>query len=316
MDSERDVVLADFSRGHSGAFDRDAALKAGHTHGSIWRNVEAGRWIRLYPTVFAFAGTPRTWERDLMAAILWSRGIAAGLSAGRLWDLPGCDDAGVEIMTASRRPMPHSGVTVHHTNRLPHDQTVLVRNFPTTSIERTLMSLAATWPRRNVAIAMDDSFRRGLTDALRIDAFLEKTARRGRPGVRMVRELARQRRVAGELPERGLESLIWQLILDFDLPIPDRQRPISAADGSFIRRADFFYPPDLVVEGQSKKWHTGLFAEEYDADWVNDLQREGYRIVLLTYKHVTVEREKTAALLRRMLRPHSLHASARQARVS
>jgi very-short-patch-repair endonuclease len=236
-----------------------------------------------------------------MAAVLWSRGAAAGVAAGRLLDLPNCDDAPLEIITAKGRPMPHSGVIVHFTKRLPREQIIGVRNIPTTCVERTLLSLGAQWPRRKVAVAMDDAFRRGLTDSDRIDEFLRRTARRGRNGVRMVRELAKQRRVAGQMPERGLESQIWQLILDEGLPIPQRQVPILGVDGRYVRRVDFFYPPDLVIEGQSKKWHTGLFAEEYDADWQNALQEEGYRILLLTHKHVTAEREATARLIRRML---------------
>jgi very-short-patch-repair endonuclease len=234
-----------------------------------------------------------------MGACLWANAAAHGLAAGHLWELPGCDRPGIEILTPRSKIVPHAGVTVHFTSRLPKEQLTVIDGIPVTSIERTLLGLSAAWGERRLAIAIDDAFRRGLTDPDRIDEFLRLTARRGRNGVKALRKLAKQRAGLDVLPDTPLETLIWQLIVDSDLPLPECQFVIRDRHGIFVARVDFFYPDrDLVIEGQSYKWHTGLHAWLKDVDRFNALSELGYRVIQLKWEDVTTKREATVRRLR------------------
>lgn len=281
-------------RAQHGVFDRRQALAAGHTRKTIHYRLEAGVLEALHPTVYMFAGTPQTWERDQMAACLWARAAAHGLAAGRLWQIPGCEEAPIEILTSRSKIVPHAGVIVHFTKRLPDDQLTRVRGIPVTSVERTLLGLGAQWRQRKVAVAIDDVFRRGLSDPEKVDRFLAKTARRGRDGCAVLRRLAKQRAARGGLPTTPLESIICQLLADSHLPMPELQAEILDESGSLVARVDFLYPAHrLIIEGQSFKWHGGYTGWARDMDRFNRLSALGYRILQVTWEDATRNKEAT-----------------------
>lgn len=140
--------------------------------------LQTGRWEALHPEVYVVAGTPQSWHRDEIAAVFWAQGLAGGRAAGKLYELPGCDDAPIEVLTTLRhKVMPRCGVVVHLTKRLPPEQVVIVDGIPTTSIERTLLDLCGQLRRRPSAIALDNALFRGLTTIGDLDFCLYRTAR-------------------------------------------------------------------------------------------------------------------------------------------
>jgi hypothetical protein len=269
-------------------------LGVGHTRKTIQYRLEAGLLEALHPNVYMFAGTPWTWERDQMAACLWARAAAHGLAAGRLWQIPGCEDAPIEILTASSKMVPHGGVIVHFTKRLPDDQLTQIRRIPVTSVERTLLGLAAQWRAQKVAVAVDDVFRRGLSDPEKVDRFLAKTARRGRDGCAVLRRLAKQRSTQGGIATSPLESIIYQLLTDSHLPMPELQTEIHDDSGCFVAKVDFLYRAHrLIIEAQSYKWHAGYTGWARDMDRFNRLSALGYRILQVTWEDATRNKEAT-----------------------
>src|SRR5436190_9252359 len=84
-------------------------------------------WLeRIRPRVYAFAGTPRTWEQQLLAAILSVGDGACGSHscAAELWDFVHLPYLTMEVSVARTRRARLAGVAVHRVTALdPKDVT-------------------------------------------------------------------------------------------------------------------------------------------------------------------------------------------------
>jgi hypothetical protein len=269
----------------------------------IQHRLETGRWEALHPGVYIVCGTPDSWHRDQMAACDWSGGVSAGKAAGHLFGLPACQDPPVEVVTTFRhKVMPHAGVIAHATKRLPPEQLTLVQSIPATCIERTLMSLCVQLSRRDCAIALDNALFRGLTSVGAIDYCLFRTARQGRAGSRLLRELIQERVELDQVPNTALETVIFELLVAAGIPVPELQHEIFDRQGNFVARPDFLFPDQgLILEGHSKLWHTGALAAKRDALREERLSELGYRIVYVTWTDATRYSEQTVARIGRLL---------------
>src|SRR3954452_10600043 len=63
-------ALTKIAAGQRSVFTHAQAIGAGWTDQRIGRRLRAGRVERLHRGVYAFAGSPDTWERAVVAAIL------------------------------------------------------------------------------------------------------------------------------------------------------------------------------------------------------------------------------------------------------
>lgn len=303
MWSTLDARLSTLARNQYGCFSRAQATEIGFSARMIQYRVQREIWLALHPGVYAIAGSPPTWEQAQMAACLWSRGLSAGRAAGFLYALPGCEHPPVEVLTTRRdRAMPRCGIVVHETSRLPKGQNALVRSIPATSVERTLMMLCVQLTRRDAAIAIDNALFRGLTSVGDLDLCLFLTARQGRGGSRVLREVIRRRMEADRIPTTPLETVIFEALVEGALPLPALQEKIFDARG-FVARPDFVYrEAQLVIEGHSKLWHTGLEAQVRDRSRHQRLERLGFEIVYATWPDATRYRKQFVERIRSRLR--------------
>jgi hypothetical protein len=256
----------------------------------------------LHPSVFTFITNPPSWARDLSAACIWSKGVAAGRAAGHLHGLACCEDPPLEVLTANRKIMPRCGIVVHYTNRLPTEQIVEINGIPCTSVERTIMDLCGRLPKREAAVVLDDALRKGLTTLGALDHLLFRTARRGRDGCGVLRELIKRRAGLSRLPDTPLETVIFELICKYDLPMPSIQHEIRDAEGRFVARPDFVYPDEkLIIEGHSVKWHSSPEHRAGDLRRHARLEALGYLIEYLMWPDATTYHRATAERLRSLL---------------
>ena len=299
----REAALLPLAERQHGVFSRRQCKEVGFTNRMIQYRLESGLWIALHPTAYCQAGTPPTWKRDQIAACFWSRGAAAGVAAGHLFDLPGCEKPPLEVVTQVRqRAMPRCGVIVHATNRLPREQVGSVESIPSTRIERTLLDLCGQFDKRRAAIALDHALSRGLTTIGQLDYCLYRTARRGRNGSGKLRNLIRERAELKQHPTSPLETLVLQMIIDHGLPLPALQHKIYDERGRFVARPDFVYVEQkIVIEAHSRLWHEGRYAR--DADMVRDakLRALDYDVMYVTWPDATRYQDRTAGLIARRL---------------
>ena len=286
-----------------GAFSRLQCLIDGHNKRTIQHRLGSGIWKRVFPGVYALQGCPDGWRLRQMAACLWSKdGLAAGKAAGFLYDLPDCDPAPIEIMTGSRCITPFSEVIVHRTNWLPWEQISRIDRIPVTSVERTLLSLAAQLSPRRAAIVVDQAISKGLTTLAAIDRHLWLTARQGRDGCSLLREIKNERWSIGAVPTTPLETVVFEMIVGAGLPLPKLQAEIFDDRGHFVARPDFLYTDEkVVVEAHSRQWHESLEAAKRDQERFNRLSVLGYRVVFVTWADATRNQFPTTSLISRML---------------
>ncbi|HET7481226.1 MAG TPA: type IV toxin-antitoxin system AbiEi family antitoxin domain-containing protein [Actinomycetota bacterium] len=302
MTDARDIEISRLAANQYGAFHRRQAFELGFTRRMIQRRLESGAWHTLHPAVYALTGTTADWLRAQMAACLWSHGLAAGKAAGRLFELPGCENAEVEVLTTSRSLVPHSGVIVDQTKRLPDEQIRTVRAIPTTSVERTLMMLCVRMRPSECRIAVDNALFRGLTTVAALDYCLFRTCRQGRGGSTLLREIVRERASIDGVPNSPLETLVLQALLDAELPVPKLQHEIRDDHGNFVARPDFVYPGQkVVIEAHSKLWHGGVSSHLRDAQRHRSMESLGFEIVYATFSDATRYRRQFGALVEDLL---------------
>ena len=292
----REATLIGFARRQYGIFTRWQARSAGYSAKAIRLRIDDGRWEIVHRNVLAFASTVPTWHAQQLAACFWSKGVASGKSAGFLHELPGCTSPPIEVTTTNRKVMPRCGIIVHLTKWMPDEQRVNVARIPTTSVDRTLLDLAGQLPRRRAAIALDDALRRGLTTLGSLDHCLWLTARRGRDGCGVLRDLMKDRWQLDALPSSALETVLLEMLVDAGLPMPTLQHEIRRPDGAFVARVDFAYPDRrLIIEGHSKQWHWGVEADSHDLRRHNALVALGWQILYVTWQDATKRRDQTVA---------------------
>jgi hypothetical protein len=312
MHIEADRELAEKARAQHGIFTSQQAVDAGHPRWRIEYRRKCGMWVRLHPNVYTHASTPSTWHRDQMAAVMWAQPAATSARAAAfLHGLPGFDDPPLEILTSCRKIVPRCGVIVHHTKRLPRDQILRVHNIPCTSVERTVLDLCGTVGTRQGAIAVDHTLHHGMATLGSYDFCLFLTARRGRNGCGVLRDLVHERAALSEFPNTPLETVVFEMIAGSTLPTPQCQVPIHDERGAFVARPDFLYPQEkIIIEGHSRLWHTGFELERRDRARGKRLASLGYQTIYVTWADATSSSSLTLMTIERALRERGWTPSA------
>jgi hypothetical protein len=252
---------------HHGVFTRDHALAAGFTPDEYRHLCEDGTFVAVYDNVLRFAGAPRTWRGDLLAAC-WAggyRAVASHRSAAQLHGLPGgCTDV-VEILCPRWRRTRHGGLTVHESRALEAADITFVDGIPCTTVERTLLDLAAVcrW-RSTLELALENALRRGLVTLVSVRAMLRRLGRQGRPGVRRLRDLVEARAPEQRLTDSEMEVLLLAALRRAELPEPVAQYEVWAGRAR-LGRVDAAYPEArIAIEYDSDEFHTGRAAVRRD----------------------------------------------------
>ena len=250
-----------------------------------------GRWLREHrlekcaPRVMRLAGTPITWEQQLMTGLL-SLGRPAGISHRAAAQVHGFDrftGGDVEFLVERGHRNSRLAAIVHSSEHVGRLDFVTVRGFRTTSATRTILDLAniEIEPDR-LRAAIDSAVRLQLSAPEAIRRSLEDIRSRGRTGARMIDEL---------LLDAGghtmLEREFLSLLREAGLPRPRPQ--VVFRDGKrTIARVDFLYAEwKLVVEVSGRIGHSSPADRARDAQRRNELQALGLRVYEFTWEQVT-----------------------------
>jgi hypothetical protein len=240
--------------------------RAALTEGQLRHRRKAGRLETVRPGVLRVAGSPETWEQQVMAAVLagGDGALASFRAAASLWALEGFDRRPpLEITVPSTRRARLPGVIVHDTMILGSRHRDRHGGIPVTSLPRTLCDLTAVCSRSTVARALDDAVRRDLTSAQRVDRVFRDLAHRGRRRSRTMRAILEER-LAGFDPggsEQELKILRW--IVGAGLPRPVQQHPVHVDGVTY--RLDLAYP-DLRIGIEYDGWDPHRMRGSFDRD--------------------------------------------------
>jgi very-short-patch-repair endonuclease len=187
-----------------------------------------------------------------------------------------------------RRP----GIRAHRSALAPAD-VARCRRLPVTTPERTLIDLAGDMRLRELERAVEVAQRRALVTANSLRAALERSPRRrGRAHLGVL--LRRENGPAFTRSEA--ENRFLALVRAARLPAPEHNVSVGPYQVDILWREQ-----GLVVEVDGYAYHSGRAAFERDRARDADLQAVGLRVMRVSWRQLSDERETVVARLARAL---------------
>lgn len=197
-DREATAAIRALAERQHGIVARRQLLELGVGLGAIQRRREGGILVPMFRGVFAL-GHRRIGQRGRWMAAVLVCGPGAVLSHGsaaQLWGLRGSRGP-IEVLRGSGGAR-HAGIRVRQTRSLKLDEMTEEAGIPVTSVERTLLDMAARLDDRQLERMLVAADRSGRISWPRLGRLLE--ARRGRKGS------GRLRRIAAEVDPEAVEA--------------------------------------------------------------------------------------------------------------
>lgn len=254
-----------------------------------WRYVQQGVLERVGNSVYRLGGAPITDHQRALAAVFDAGGEAAAShsTAGAVWVLPGYRLAPHHVTRLQRaNRAPASLAIIHEPKRLLPTHLALVGPIPVTTPSRTLFDLAGMLHPGKLERSVDDALAKRLTNVPALHAMLDELAERGRPGIRAMREVLRERPVGYRPPESHLEARTQHILREAGLPAFERQVDVGDEAG-WIGRVDFLYSPrQLILMVDGDRWHSALLDRLADDAQTARLVRAGFGVIRVSEAQV------------------------------
>ncbi len=302
-------LCARMARHQHGVFNRAQARAAGLDRHALHRRIRQGRLEPVLPRVYGIPGSPVTYERDLMAATLYTgAGTAAShRAAARMCGFDGFGRAPLEISTVSRKrscpvKLPDGQeVTIHRVDRHMLSDIVVLNGIPVTSVRRTLLDLSGRKHPR-AERALDQALRQEQTQLSQLWLLYEEEWTRGRRGIAILRAALIERTPGAAPRDSELEDMLARIIADAGLPTPHYQYPVELSFGR--AHIDAAYPESrLAIECDGYAWHADRMAFDRDRERDTELQTLGWRVLRFTWAKLRWRQPYVADHIRHHLQP-------------
>lgn len=290
------LAVLELARAQHWVVTRVQLLELGVSTQAIGRWLRAGRLHRVHRGVYA-VGRPDLPLRGRWLAAVYACGEGALLShrdGAALADLRYSSRWATDV-TAPRSRHGHQGITLHRPRSVHPDERAEIDGIRVTSVPRTLLDLADVVPSLQVRRAFEEAIRLGKLDA----AALTQTLARGRNrrGYRQLTELLE----ADDEPRftrSELEAMLLDLCRTYDLPLPQTNVWMPEADGEVDA---LWRDQRLVVELDSREFHSDPAAFERDRLRDTRLQQFGYRVIRIAHRRLSKQPEAVARDLAALL---------------
>jgi hypothetical protein len=259
-------------------------------------------WLeRCGPSTYRLPGADSDWRATLAAACHRLGGVVSHESAAQLYEMPRLRRGLLIVSVPVRRSNRYPGVDVRQKTDLSADHVTYVAGLPVTTPARTIIDMAADLGVRRLGRLVDWNVSHGLTSNESLLAMFEHLARRGKPGTRRMRTVMEDRGGAPEGDPTELEHRLFELIERASLPLPTREfvAPWLAPTNG---RVDLAYEADhLVIEADSRRWHTLADAFLSDRERDNRAQLAGWRVLRFTWWDIEQRPEYVVSTIRKAL---------------
>jgi len=286
-------------------FTAEQAADCGVSPDALFRGVRREELIRLHTGVFAFAGSPETWERSMLAACLGAGplAVASHRAAARIWKLVEPRDETVEITVPYPQSARLQGVLVHRSKDLVIDQTTVRGRIPVTNPLRTMVDLAGVLSPAEVEDALDAGLAwPSLFSVAAVEVTLKGLSARGRNGAGVLRRVLEERALGDAVSDSKLEKRMAKLFRRAGLPAAVFHFAVCTPAGLFLAEVDFAYPDiKLAIEVDGFGVHGTPRAMAKDFVRQNGLVPYGWRVLRFTWWQVTRQPEMVAATIRTAL---------------
>jgi Transcriptional regulator, AbiEi antitoxin/Protein of unknown function (DUF559) len=294
-----EIAIATLAGAQHGLVSLEQLAELKISRGALRTHVRRGWLIREAPRVYAVAGAPVSWERDLTTGLLslGSQSWVSHEAAALLHEFDRAVKDSVEFTVMRRRSGIAVPFRVHTTETLPPIDQIDVRDFRCLSATRTIIDLArARISRYRLEAAIDSAVRSGASSPVVLAQRLSDLRSSGRWGVRLLDRL---------LVDSGghtmLERRFLELVREAGLPRPATQ-VVFRRDGRAFARVDFrFERYRVVVEVSGRKGHSSPSERAKDAQRRNELQDAGHAVYEYTWEDVTARRSYVVTTLTKRL---------------
>lgn len=268
---------------------------------TLSRYVHAGKWQIVRPGVYRRAAKTQTEEQELMAVQLWSKNTAvvSHSSAGRLLGL-NLERKELEL-TISKFNGELPGVTLHRTKTLDREKDCKeLRGIVITDGARTMVDLAAGLDEETLAALVEEAWRKRIAAPDWVARKLKALRYRPR-GSHALKAILRDCGTRKSPLESALEVRVWRFLkknglteLTANVPFRDDYGQPGRIDMAFVERG-------LAIECDGWESHGTRDAFDNDRKRTQRLLALGWRVMPITWKHLTDEPEKLVKRVREAL---------------
>lgn len=294
--------VMEYALAMAGVVTRSEVLALGVPSSTLDRMVSQGILNRARPGIYTLPGNNDDHLTMLHVACRKLGAVASHMSAATIHRLAEPRHVRPTVSVPRRRTKDHPGVTVHQLTDLTDEHIEVVDGLPVTIPERTIVDLAAILHEGHLERLVDHGLAGAILDLNMLARLHTTLARRGKPGTVKLRTIIEGRGPGYVAPESELERRLLSLIEVAGLPEPTRQfRPdwLTPTGG----RVDLaFAEHRLVIEGDSRRWHTLANSFEIDRLRDNTAQLAGWRILRFTWAEITERPERVVSTIARALR--------------
>lgn len=261
----------------------------GLSRSAIRTRAANGRLHRLHEGVYAVGHPCPPLEGRFLAAVkaCGPQAALSHFSAAALWDLVDWEDRRIEVTVVGTAIRKHPGLWVHRTLRRAPQDWVMRSGIAVTSVERTLIDLAAILPAPALRRAVRRAFSLKRTGLRPLAEAVSRAGRRR--GIAAIRVLLAD----GYVPTVSeLEDVVLDLFDRGGLERPKVNEPLILNGRRVV--PDFRWPEQrLVVEADGAAWHDDPLARADDAERQALLEAHGERVVRVTWQQAVSQSAQT-----------------------
>lgn len=281
--AELDRKLAATAAEQQALITLEDVAAAGGTRQAVLTRTRSGLLVPAERGVYAIAGAPTDPHRAVRATMLATRGLVAisHLAAARRHGVPGYSKAPTELSVERGVRLRRHGLRIHESTDLDRCSILEVRGLPTTDAGRTILDLARFVGHRRLLRNIEWCRREGLVDWPALIEVLVRHARRGRPGIRNLREVIAASCHRTTITDSDFELLVLALLLEHGLPEPVLHHEVWDGD-RFVAEVDLAYPERKIAMECDGDDHLRADVREKDLPRQNDLVLLGWTVLRFT----------------------------------
>ena len=293
----RERELSDLASQQHGVVAAPQLLGLGYSRQEIAGRVRQGRLTPVHAGIYAVGHRALSRDGRWMAAVLAGGGDAllSHRDAVALWEVGDFTGPRIEITVPGLGSRHRSGIRFHRTRRLSEIERATVRSIPVTSVERTIIDVAASLPPRRVREIYLEAERRRLLDLELLSHLAHQSV--FRRGVGSVRRLLREDTRTLARTRSALEVQFLDFCREEGMPEPE----VNVWLHGYL--VDAYWPQaGLVVELDGYEYHRGRGAFERDRERIGDLRLAGITVIPITHRRLTRQRRRVAEILHKATR--------------
>ena len=295
-----DVEIAEVALSQHGLVTLEQLRALEMSESTVYDRLAAGRLHRVHDRVFAVGHAVLSVEARLLAAVLacGSDAVLSHGSAALLWGIRADRLDDVDVTAPFRRGRSPYGIAAHRDGMLwPADRTV-VEGIPCTTVERTLLDLAAVLSVVELRKAIAEAEVLRLVDLTVLRGLIRRC--RGRRGIARLRVLLDGIHPETKRTRSELERMFLRMCDRAGLPRPEVN--VSLRAGRRTYKPDFLWRGEgLIVEADSMRFHGTHSAFQHDRRREQHLQTAGWRVSRCTWEQVEREPQALVATIRTLL---------------